>query len=736
MLGGVGTFDGARQLGLGIVHALNSWGRKASRQRQWPSRRDTSVIASPLCCQYPAYSVSPSAPSKQAVENTPRATDRRWEAAVLILPFVLHFVLRLTALDGWHERIDVEELNFGLLPAHLLSGLAVDLLDYQTMWREGGSLVVAPFTAFFFGLLGPTYFALKVSGIAWHGLILLTWTGVVRLALGRREALLFGLLLACGPPFAAKMQLIALVGHPEGNLGAGLALLGLVLLLRETKLRHRQFGAALLGLSVTLGASFTYSAIPAVGLCLLIALRNRSRLRGAWRPLLTGLMLGSFPWFAYFFTRVDLAAARVKSGGSGLLSLFLGVSSEHEIYSSIPLSQRLHELLSSHLFWMWGWMAPNESYRGELNYPFGALLFLCALCAVFHPASRAFWRRAGRVEGSTLSAPRAATLGFAVLYVLSYLGIAVASGLSYGPDTYDGYRYLSPLFPALLLLASAGLGAGLRSTRVILRVAALAIATVLCGSFVLGGPSLSGLPGASSLHQLRGYNTHSVTRIFQFEMSQEERASLLAEPGRDLLDLSVAEGRRSIDDEGSLADLLSCPPAPVSCRLYVEGFSKDWVGSELQAPNAREQLSALVAALRGLTSEQESAGFRGMGRGISLNPPGPWWTQQGIPLLESLFASDQEKQWFHEGIGLDEPLFRDFHYNRLFGGGEVPEHLSYCRGVGMGVARLLLEPATASSPLPIPREILEPLSAPPWLERGVEAFEEGYEAERVHLSKL
>ena len=127
---------------------------------------------------------------------------------------------------------------------------------------------------------------------------------------------------------------------------------------------------------------------------------------------------------------------------------------------------------------------------------------------------------------------------------------------------------------------------------------------------------------------------------------------------------------------------------------------------------------------------------RGMGRGISLNPPGPWWTQQGIPLLESLFASDQEKQWFHEGIGLDEPLFRDFHYNRLFGGGEVPEHLSYCRGVGMGVARLLLEPATASSPLPIPREILEPLSAPPWLGRGVEAFQEGYEAERAHLSTL
>jgi hypothetical protein len=231
------------------------------------------------------------------------------------------------------------------LPAHLVQGLAAPLLDYQTMWREGGSLVVAPFSAVFLALLGPSYFALKVAAIAWHGLIVLTWTAIGRLALGRREGLALGLLLACAPPFAARMQLIALVGHPEGNFLSGLALLGLLLVFGETSRRRRQGAAGLLGISVTLGASFTYSAVPAVGLCLLLALRNRDRLVGVGRPLLAGLALGAIPWLCYFVFRVDLEGVWRSSGEGSALAALLGISPGAEIYSSVPFLDRLSDLL-------------------------------------------------------------------------------------------------------------------------------------------------------------------------------------------------------------------------------------------------------------------------------------------------------------------------------------------------------------------------------------------------------
>jgi len=600
------------------------------------------------------------------------------------------------------------------------------------MWREGGSLIVAPFSAVFFAFLGPTYYALKLSAIAWHGLILLVWTLVARLAFGRREALAFGLLLACAPPFAARMQLIALVGHPEGNFFAGLALLGLVLLFRESAPRRRQLGAGLLGLSVTLGATFTYSAVPAVGLCLLLALRNHSRLKELWRILVGSMALGSLPWIAYFIGRVDLAAARLDSGGTGVLSLFLGASRGEEIYSSIPLATRMSELLSDHLFWMWGWLAPNESYRGAPNYVLGTAVFVLALLGCFRCWERRFLRSGGVVSEGADTPTQSLVAGFSLLYVGAYLSIAVVSGLSYGPDTYDGYRYLAPLFPTLLLLAAAGLGWGLHGTPLLRAFAALGAVSV-CLAFVVGGPSLNGLPGPSPLHQLRGYNTHAVTRIFESEMSGQERQALLESPGRDLADLSVTEGRRMAGEDAPIPELLSCPSPPISCRLYLEGFAKDWVGSELPAPNAADQLGSLVTALRELPEAQAAAGFRGMGRGVSLNPPGSWWVDEAIPLVESLFESEREKLWFHEGIGMDEPLFRDFHYSRLYGGGQVPEHLAYCRGVGMGVARLLVEPSRATSPLPIPVEILEPVTAPPWDSQGVEAFDSGYEAERKRL---
>jgi len=680
--------------------------------------------------------VRPNSPSARPDTGPSSPPKRSREAAILLLPLALHLILRLLALDGWYERVDVEELNFGLLPAHLVQGLAAPLLDYQTMWREGGSLVVAPFSAVFLALLGPSYFALKVAAIAWHGLIVLTWTAIGRLALGRREGLALGLLLACAPPFAARMQLIALVGHPEGNFLSGLALLGLLLVFGETSRRRRQGAAGLLGISVTLGASFTYSAAPAVGLCLLLALRNRDRLVGVGRPLLAGLALGAIPWLCYFVFRVDLEEVWRSSGeGSGLAAL-LGISPGAEIYSSVPFLDRLSDLLRLHLFWMWGWMADNESFRSPVNYLLGAAIFGTGAVGLLASQAHHFLRRGGLLPRGPAPPLRPILTGFCAIYILSYLGITLVAGLSYGPDTYDGYRYLAPLFPAFLILSVSGLSLALHARLRGVRVTAQLVTLGLCTAFVWGGPSLEGLAGPSPLRALKGYNTHAVTQLYESKMSDTERRALLLAPGLDLADLSFAEGQRQVEQARSIAEGTLCPPAPIWCRIYLEGFAKGWVSSEGTAPDAEEQLQALVSALRALPKEKSASGFRGMGRGVSLNPPGPHWTEQTIPMLEAFLVSDQELNWFHEGIGLHEPLYRDFHYSRLFGGGAVPQHLAYSRGVGMGFARLLIDPSAGPNTFPIPREVLEPIAAPPWGAQGIAAWHEGFESERRRLAGL
>jgi len=658
---------------------------------------------------------------------------RRVEILLLLIPLALHLFLRWRALDGWYERVDVEELNFGLLPAHLLQGLAIDLLDYQTMWREGGSLIVAPFAALFFAALSPSYFALKLAAIAWHGLILLVWTLVARVAFGRREALAFGILLACAPPFAARMQLVALVGHSEGNLFSGLALLGLLLMLRKSTINTRRLGAVLLGTSVTLGGTFAYSVLPASGLCLLLALQNRRRCSGLWTWVLVSMGLGSLLWITYFIGRVDLGQVWQEAGGSGVLALFLELSPDTEIYSKVHLTTRITELVQHHLFWMWGWTAADGSFRSSTNILLGTAVFAGSFAGFLGYGGQHFLRRLGTIESSCAAALRPLIVGFAALYILGYLSLALLSGLSYGPDTYDGYRYLAPLFPSFLLLTAAGLGLASRSTRRPAQVSAGVALAGLAIAFVVGGPGLGGAPGPSPLHDLKGYNVHAVTTIYESGMSEEERRALLDEPGHDLWALSVAEGRRATIAAGGdlpLSELLRCPDLPIPCRLYVEGVGKGWVASELSAPDAKESLTGLMQALRGLPADTKAAGFRGMGRGISLNPPSPWWTEEAIPLLETLLETEEERNWLHEGIGLDEPLHRDFHYNRLFGGGKVPQHLSYSRGLGMAFARLLLDPKTARSPMPLPNEVLEPVAAHP---EGVAAFNEGYEAERLRL---
>lgn len=637
--------------------------------------------------------------------------SRRGESCALGVIVSVYAVSRGLILRGWNDRLDTEEMSFGALPAHLFDGLLVPLLDYQTQWREGGSVLMAPVVGAVMAVLGDSVLAVKAGGLVWYGLALLAWYLAARLAFGPLVAIILGALLAVAPPFLTAMQFTMLAGHGEAQLLSGLALACAVAAMRRAHTPLLLFGT---GLLAVLGGVFAYSAAP-LGACLLawLAVRGPGTPRARLSLLAAGGLVGLMPWIAFFVVKV---APNLPEGDEsiGLLTFVLGGSNFLGDQGAFAL---LRGLISETLFTMWGWPDAVGHYRGRMNYVFGTVIFgllsAAALDAAFGSRSEAAgWAR------DPISREVIITLqGFVGLYVV----LALASAAKLSPDVFDGYRYLLPLQYVALLLAAAGLGT-IASVRQGLPVAVATFALLLA---VTGGPMLRAAtaePERSPLWGLRGYTLQPVRE--ELAVAPHLLIEALAERPETRTELSVLYGFVSFsrEENGQL------PPRPEGGirPLVIEGAGRammwallgkePWVGEA----DALRWLAAAPAPVR-------DDMLRGVGRGVRLDHRvRPALARADAVLLRGL--GPRELELVAEGIGLQDVLGNNFHFARSGVPRAAP--LAYARGTGRALARLVLDPAEPPVLDRLPAQLITLLD-----DTERDALRAGYRAELARLSR-
>ena len=630
--------------------------------------------------------------------------NRRHELGLLAALLTVYAVTRGLILRGWNRRIDTEEMSFGALPAHLGDGLVLPLLDYQTQWREGGSILMAPVLAGVMAVLGDSFLAIKAGGVVWYALVLLAWWLLTRLSFGAPAALVLAALLAFAPPFMTTMQFTVLAAHGEAQLFPALALCCAVG-------ARRRPGAALVlgaGFLAGLGWSFAYSAGP-LGACALAWLAWRGPGPRARRcALITlGLLGGLAPWLAYFALEVDLDHGP-HSGVRTPLEFLLGVGSG--FFREGGLWRGIGDFVSVHLFSMWGWPDADGHYDNPRNGLFGAAILLLA-------AGSAVAVRAARPPTDTVGRELALLM---LAYSGGYALLAVLTGARLSPSVFDGYRYLLPLQFALLTLAAGTLGALASHLRP--RPGRLAWVGVL---LLLALPASTLLERAltdrpvSPLWDLRGYTLQTLRE----ELADDRalRHTLLTTRPRAAQELSALEGFHGVDPEipGAL------PPCPegADCPVVIEGAGRRiaWAlqGDRIEPEELRRWLALVPDRARPHL-------LRGLGRGLRFEAEvRPVWAEAEDAFVDALPAAQQAL--VAEGIGIQDVLGNDFHFGRALGAGPQPE--AYARGTGRALARLVLDPEDPPRLTRLPARFRVILDDPAWRQ----AVRVGYRAELARL---
>lgn len=618
------------------------------------------------------------------------------ELGVLAGLLALYGATRAAILVGWNQRIDTEEMSFGALPAHLSDGLMLDLLAYQTQWREGGSVLMAPVVGAVMAVLGDSFLAIKAGGLVWYGLMLLTWWLLARLAFGATSALILAALLALAPPFFTTMQFTMLAAHGEAQLLPALALIcGLVAIRRDDP--RWLLGA---GLFAGLGWSFAYSAGP-LGLLALgwLAIAGPGPLRQRIGLLQLGGILGLAPWLLYFIVEVDLASGPY-AGRQGFLATILGTGEGSGFFSDSTIATDAAQLVQHHLWAMWGWADENGHYRSGFNVAFGASVLSLAAGAVV-----------AAIRGRE---PIGVLLG---LSVPLYCGVAVLTGARLSSEVYDGYRYLLPVQLALLALAAAALGAAWEHSRPTRRIAALALA-LLVGSTGLEMARASTIGQATPLWGLRGHTLQVLETELQAD--QITRRTLLRERADPTLELSTLEGVATAHPEWPTR---SPCPAGATCFAVREG-----TGHLLASELFRDGIDAdHIATWLALEPTHRADLLRGLGRGLPFYGPVPAvWERAQRDLLDHLPPAD--RTLVLEGVGIQDVLGNNFHFGRATGGGPEPE--AWARGVGRALARLVLDREAPPALDDLPQSI-DRLIDPAW----ATAIRAGYRAELERLPR-
>ena len=396
----------------------------------------------------------------------PLSTGRRQRVPAWLLLTALGFGLllaRATFLDRQLWWSTSEQLDFGLFPHHLATGLEAGPTDYLPEPQEGCALVWGAACAPVFAVVGSTRAALRWCNLLWHSAMGLVFMALALAAAGRWAAGLVFLLWLAAPPAIVDSSHFGWVTHVDAGLLTGLTLLALVNSLGCSKLDEvrspgRVAGLWLIAAGACAGLALyfyfsTAMALAGIGLSYLLVVWRVQRLRfGSSLGLLgLGTAAGLSPFLSgggYWEHEEGRATLlRLLSG------LFGGTPAPTQVEASRPLAERAAAMLSTDFPGMLGFLSgPVESSDwlssgAPIGLVYLVLLGVAGLAACLN--SLGPWRDAGSLQRD----PAQHLVVFAAVSVAAF---HLAGCLASGFDLSQG-RYLLPSWSWMVLLGAVGI---------------------------------------------------------------------------------------------------------------------------------------------------------------------------------------------------------------------------------------------------------------------------------------
>ncbi len=223
----------------------------------------------------------------------PPGFPARTLGALLLVALALRLATNASNVDD----VNGEFLSRGALAEALRTGEAVWPAAAPQIAHLRGSVVMSVLAVPFFELLGPTTFALRLTGIVFHLAALALFMLLAHRQFGPRAARLAGALFALCPPGLAQGAILSYGDHLESLPFVLLATLLALAFLDERAGRRPALGFAA-GLCAGLAVSWHAQARLGVAAVLLAALALQPRAlarRDVWTGGLPGLLVGLLP---------------------------------------------------------------------------------------------------------------------------------------------------------------------------------------------------------------------------------------------------------------------------------------------------------------------------------------------------------------------------------------------------------------------------------------------------------
>ncbi|MSR78116.1 MAG: hypothetical protein EXS63_07845 [Candidatus Omnitrophica bacterium] len=331
----------------------------------------------------------------------------------------------------------IEEPYRGVLAVEWIRGLSLPIWDYAADTYSGGVFIIGSIASFFFRLLGPSAFALKLTSVFLFSIGLAFWHAWLKKYAGARTALYFALLFIFSSPALTRYSLITLGDHAESICFAGA---GLYFLFRamEREGGSKGFSSAIwAGLITGLGVWVTYlHGVAALAMIIFWMISGRRALKDRnFHAFIAALLLGFFPLWISFNRHIGFQGLMILQD-----PLWMYFHPKLFLHRMIHLhGNALVRLIGSFTLGDMSSFLPGRwvsfLYAGLYALPVG----LYALGRRFDPSSSCVQR------GQSPS-----VLKYTFLYLGLMLFITQASN-------FTSLRYLIPLQPFILILTAVSL---------------------------------------------------------------------------------------------------------------------------------------------------------------------------------------------------------------------------------------------------------------------------------------